>query len=370
MSRLTDGATRHVLAPGALIGVIALLATSVGCKELDGRQGNRNGNRMFREMSFIDAAAEYEDALKKVDDPIIHYNLGLTYSKIAKGADKVVRLGVATESVCAHIPGVQPIEAQVCVKAGDRRFNDCDDKNVCASSYTCTKTTLCGLESKAIAELAAQHFQTWLKANPKDTETEKLMTQVWLDSEQFEKAIAYWHAKLTTKPNDPEVMGNLAGISLKAGDWRKSIEWYTKVAEVSTDTGSKVAAYQFIGNVAWSKLNSKSLPPVESVELADLGIGALQKAGELSPKNQRLFSLQASIYNFRSLSHGASWAAAIDRASAQDLQKVSRVIALEAKKQRELEQGVAPAPATPGDPQKPAPASPPMSGQPAEKAGG
>ena len=43
-------------------------------------------------------------------------------------------------------------------------------------------------------------------------------------------------------------------------------------------------AYQFIGNVAWSKLNSKTLTAAESVELADRGIGALQKAAELQPE--------------------------------------------------------------------------------------
>jgi hypothetical protein len=52
----------------------------------------------------------------------------------------------------------------------------------------------------------------------------------------------------------------------------------------------------------------------------------------LNPKNPKLFSLQASIFNFRALSQGASWAAALDRASAQDLQRTSRVLAEEAKK--------------------------------------
>jgi tetratricopeptide (TPR) repeat protein len=319
---------------------------STGCEELDGRNRNRQANRMFREMQFIDAAAEYEKALTQVNDPIIHYNAGLAYSKIAKGSDKLVLLGEQGEDVCARIPGVKPLQKRVCVKDGDRRYNECDDKNVCPSSFQCKQATLCTLPAADIASLATGHFQTWLKANPKDTETEKQMTQVWIDSSNFQQAITYWEARLKEKPDDAEIMGNLAGINLKAGDWRKSIEWYTKVAEVSKDTGNKIAAYQFIGNVAWSKLNSKTLGPTETIELADLGLGALQKAAELEPKSSKPVGLQASIFNFRSLAHGASWAAAIDRASAQDLQRASRVLMEEAKKL----QGEDPTPKAPAAP--------------------
>ncbi len=147
----------------------------------------------------------------------------------------------------------------------------------------------------------------------------ELMTQLWLDSQNFKAALDYWTKRLEARPGDLDAMGILAGINLKAGDWRTSIGWYSKVADASKDTLNKIQAYGFIGNVAWSKLNSKTLPPDEALDLADLGIGALQKAAELAPKNLRFLGTQASIYNFRSLTHGASWAASIDRASAQDL---------------------------------------------------
>jgi tetratricopeptide (TPR) repeat protein len=315
-----------------LAATMFVALASVGCEELDARNRNRQANIMFREMQFIDAAAEYEKALTQVNDPIIHYNAGLAYSKIAKGSDKVVLLGEQGQDVCAQSPGVQPVQKQVCVKDGDRRYNECDDKNICPSSFQCKQATLCSLPASDIASLATKHFEVWLQANPKDTETEKQMTQVWIDSSNFKQAITYWETRLAAKPNDGEIMGNLAGINLKAGEWRKSIEWYTKVAESSTDTGNKVGAYKFIGNVAWSKLNSKTLGPSEVIELADLGLGALQKAAELEPKSPNLVGLQGSIFNFRSLAHGASWASAIDRASAQDLQRASRVLAEEAKK--------------------------------------
>ena len=348
MSRTSDRAVRLL----GMAAVFMAILSTLGCEQLDGRARNKTGNRYFREMKFIDAVAEYEKALKTVDDPIIHYNVALAYSKIFKPGmekDEDLLLGQKGEFVCDQIPQVKFVEKQVCVKSGDRRFDPCDEKNVCASSYTCKKTELCAIGNNAIADMTAQHFGVWLKANPKDAETRGLMTQVWMDSSQYQKALDYWTAMLAEKPNDSEIMGALAGINLKAGDWRKSIEWYTKVAEASTDESAKVAAYQFIGNVAWSKLNSKTLTIPESVELADRGIGALQKAAELQPKNPKLFGLMGSIFNFRSLAQGASWAAGLDRATAQDLQIVSRVLSEEAKKAQGLDNPATPTPAPAGD---------------------
>ena len=351
MSRTSDRAFR-------IAALLLLLVATLGCEQLDGRNRNKKGNRLFREMKFIDAVAEYEKALKQVDDPTIHYNIALAYSKIFKPGtetDPELKLGVKGSFVCEHIPNVKYVTKSVCVKPGDRRYDECDAKNVCASSYKCQQTELCALPNSVIADMTAQHFGVWLKAHPTDAETRGLMTQVWIDSNQYKKAIDYWQNLLDAKPNDPDLMGALAGINLKAGDWRKSIEWYTKVAEVSTKEDAKVAAYGFIGNVAWSKLNSKTLTNADSVELADRGIGALQKAAEIQPKNPKHFGLMGSIYNFRAIAQGASWAAALDRTVAQDLQVVSRVLSEEAKKAQGLLPTAPPAPKPSGAAQQPTP---------------
>ena len=60
--------------------------------------------------------------------------------------------------------------------------------------------------------MTAQHFGVWLKSHPTDAETRSLMTQVWIDSSQYKKAIDYWQELLYAKPNDPDLMGALAGI--------------------------------------------------------------------------------------------------------------------------------------------------------------
>ena len=362
MSRTADRATTTFV-------ILMAIAASVGCAKLDGRNRNRKGNRLFHETQFVDAAAEYEQALAEVDDPIIHYNLGIAYSKVFKpGSEKPVLLGSLGEPQCTAIPKTKSVDARVCVKEGDRHYVECDDKNVCPSSFKCEATKFCALDTAALANMASDHFKIWIKVQPSDDEikaqtkvvsgelakatdngeisrlkkeldelglkdlTRRLMTQLWLDSDQYPNALGYWEGLLKDKPNDPDIMGNLAGINLKANEWRKSIEWYLKVADAATETSAKVAAYQFIGNVAWSKLNSKALTATDSVEIADRGIGALQKASALQPENPKPIGLMASIFNFRGVAQGASGAAALDRATAQDLQHASRVLNEKAKK--------------------------------------
>ena len=273
----------------ATLLVVAAIAPSVGCEKLDGRNRNRTGNRLFHDKQFVDAAAQYERALAEVDDPLIHYNLGLAYSKLFRpGADKPILLDLAGSEACAAIPGVQPASARVCVKPTDKSFHDCDDKNVCPSSFQCLQSQLCALPAGALADLSAKHFTVWLavqedddiieaqlkkisaerseitqralagasqpndeqrdkelKEQQEDLETKKkvrtLMTEDWLQSDQPAKAVAFWDELRKLKPNDPNLVGTLAGVNLKAGDWRKSIEWYTKVADLATDPAEKVA---------------------------------------------------------------------------------------------------------------------------------
>ncbi len=412
-----------------ILGVLLVASLfAMGCDDLDGRGSNRKGNRQYREGKFVDAAASYESALKKVKDDKIEYNIGLAYSKIFKaGADDLILLAEKGDPVCDLIPGTELSSREICIKNDpdeeDRSYVNCkSDKAICGTSSTCTKAELCAIKNEKLVDLSAGHLVVWIEKQPPDEELKKqsaaiskdievveedikkaeadiekfvnpkdgtvtdkagwndatqrkasreeklkilrderdeielkfkmreLMTQLWLDSQNFKAALDYWTKRLDAKPTDVDSMGILAGINLKAGDWRKSIEWYSKVAEASPDTLNKIQAYGFIGNVAWSKLNSKTLPPDDALDLADLGIGALQKAAALAPKNLRFLGTQASIYNFRGLTHGASFAAAIDRASSQDLKGLIDVVS--GKRQ----------PNTPEKPPAPAPTPEPGKG--------
>jgi tetratricopeptide (TPR) repeat protein len=333
MRLIADQTTRVA---SVLLVVVATFGAT-GCESLDGRHRNREGNRAFRETRFVDAVAEYEKAITEVDDATIHYNLGLAYSKIFKpGYTKPILLDVKGSFACSTIPQTETLTKKVCLREGDKRFISCEAKKDCpADSYECRDTELCVQSSPTLAALSASHFMTWLKSNPTDNDTAQLMTQVWADSENFKAATEYWEGRLKDKPNDPDIMGILAGISLKADDWRASIDWYRKVAGAAKDDANRLAAYTYIGRVSRAKLATKKLSPADSIEISDLGIGALQKAMDLNPKNPGTFGLMGAIFSLRAVVHGASLAAGIDRATAQDLLRVQGVLILEAKKAQE-----------------------------------
>src|SRR4051812_1347346 len=119
---------RAVLVSSALLASVAgVCVLGAGCEQLDGRNRNKQGLRLFRETQFVEAAAQFQRSLAEVDDsPIIHYNLGLAYSKVTKtGYDGPVLLGQQGDFVCQTIPGTKIVQAGACVKEGDRHYAEC-----------------------------------------------------------------------------------------------------------------------------------------------------------------------------------------------------------------------------------------------------
>src|SRR5262249_47091017 len=124
MSRLSERArTANVL---GVVLLSCIVLGSLGCDQLDARNRVRKGNRLFTETQFVDASAEYLHALKVIDDPIIHYNVGLSLQKVVKtGFDGPVLLGTKDDPVCQEFPNVKMVDAGACVKLGDRHFAEC-----------------------------------------------------------------------------------------------------------------------------------------------------------------------------------------------------------------------------------------------------
>src|SRR4051812_4823436 len=172
--RIAPSVVRTIVRPlGAVLVSSGLLGTVVslaGCEQLDGRNRNKQGLRLFRETQFIDAVAQFQKALTGVDDsPTIHYNLGLGYSKVTKtGFDGPVLLGQQGDFVCQTIPGVKIVQAGACVKEGDRHYAECGS----------AKT---GPIEKDLADLKAQ-----LAAATDDAKKKELKVQI--DDKQSELA--------------------------------------------------------------------------------------------------------------------------------------------------------------------------------------
>src|SRR5207237_4645814 len=139
---------------------------------LDGRNRVRKGNRAFKDSDFVSAAGEYQKALTEVDDPIIHYNLGLALQKLLKpGSEKPVILDQKASLTCEVTPKTTTTKLGACIKEGDKHFAECDAKNVCPSSFSCQQVELCQLAPDVLADMITANFQIWLAKTPDDAET-------------------------------------------------------------------------------------------------------------------------------------------------------------------------------------------------------
>jgi tetratricopeptide (TPR) repeat protein len=154
-------------------------------------------------------------------------------------------------------------------------------------------------------------------AFPKDLPIRDMMTRIWIDSSDYPKALAYWKQEHELDPKNHDVIEKIAGINFKAGDWEEAIRWYQKEADDSAEPAVRLAGFLNIAKVSSAKLRNTDVPmaPDDRIRIADLGIAALQKATAIDGKNMEIESAFGAIFEKRAVTHGASWAAAIDRAS-------------------------------------------------------
>jgi tetratricopeptide (TPR) repeat protein len=244
----------------ALFAIAALIVLS-GCEQLTSRREIQQGNKLYLEGRYAKAIEQYDAALKRSPDLTIgHHNAGLAYHKLFQ-------------------PG--------------------------------TDTP----QNKAYAEKAAYHFTKYLEDESGDQKIISLLTTIWLDSDQYDKALKYWGDILAKDPNSRDVLEKLANINRQAGNFDKALEWHMKRVELEKDPGAKVKALTDIAQMQWSRLQKPELVDAERVAVVDVGLAVLQKAEQLEPKNGVVHSLFASLYQHRALAHGASWAKAIEVAS-------------------------------------------------------
>ena len=293
---------RRTLVAAIAIAIGALLTTT-GCEKFNARRLINEGNKLYKAGKFEEAAKAYEDALKEEDLDTAHYNLGITYVKL-------------------FIPG------------------STSEKN------------------KWYADRAAEELAKWLEKHPKDNDVRNMMTNVWLDSEQFEKALAFWQKEHDADPKNRDVISQLAGINLKADRFDEMVRWVLMDVELAPNAEGKVKSLIGLGNAVFQALRDREKHiGAKRIHIADTGISALQKVVQLDPDNEPSQGLLTALYNFRALSHGASWAAAIDRASSQNHDAKHRVQLEELKKKKALEE------------QQQQPSQPPAPSQPAPPAG-
>ena len=247
-----------------MLGAVAMVASamlfSTGCDELSARREIQKGDKSYGQARYREAVDYYENALTMAELEIGHHNAGLAYYRLFTPGD--------------------PSE-----------------------------------ENKKWAENSTSHFLKYLEDNPNDKRVIDLITQIWLDSDQYELAIDYWKKVLANNPNDPGVLARLADVNRAAGKYKVAIEWLEKRVAAETDEAGKVKGYTDIANVQYARLTNSGLVDAERLAVADSALVALHKAKQLNPDNAQLSGLTAVVFQLRALSHGASWARTVEAAS-------------------------------------------------------
>jgi tetratricopeptide (TPR) repeat protein len=280
------------------ITVTCLLPAAAGCDELSARREVQQADRLFYEGRYSQAAERYERALALAPDLMIgHHNAAINYYKI-------------------FLPG--------------------DERP----------------ENLELARKAAHHFQRYLESDPDDQRIIHLLSKIWVDSGDYQSALGYWEGVLAKDPRNRSVLLQLAEINRQAGRHAEALEWlYRRVESEEQDEG-KVQGYLDIAKLQWSRLNRREVVDLERIAIADEGIAALQKASAINPDHIDVHGYLGSLYQLRSLAHGAAWARFVDAASQRHHQL--RAVEL-TKKAQAAADGARAQPDEPGEPDKQTP---------------
>ncbi len=267
------------LGRGLALALVAALTFVTGCDQISARRHIQKGTALYEDNKFEEAAAEFEAGL--AIDPSLEvgqYNLGLTYHKLFRPGD--------------------PTD-----------------------------------ENKALADKAVAAFQAYLTSNPTDSETAQLVSEIWVNNKDYEKALAYWTAEHGRNPKNTSPIKQIASINFKAGRFDETVKWYSVLAEAEPAVTDQVLAHLSVARFAYVKLaDTTKVLGDDRIHIADLGLAALEKAAKLDPKSIEAETMQGALYNHRALAHGAYWAGAIDRAIGLHHQSRGRVLRDEAKK--------------------------------------
>lgn len=248
----------------ALALALLVCAVGTGCEEVQARRHIQKGNSLYYQGEYEQAVGEYDQALEKKPELTIGwYNKGLTH-------------------LALFAPGA--------------------------------KTP----ENEAHAQGAIKSFNEYLKKSPKDEKARDYLLSTYIDSGHYEGALEYFEKKLAEAPNDVLAIAQLAQINAGAGKFEDANKWHRKRVAIETSPDGKADALYSIGVLSWRRLNNRfEVVGTERAKIADEGIGALEEALVIRKDHQAQLTYHNLLYRERALAHEASWARAVDLATAQ-----------------------------------------------------
>lgn len=245
-----------------------------GCQEVGARRDIQEGNKHYYAARYDQAIQAYEQAVTVQPDLAVGwFNLGVSY-------------------LANFAPGLKTPE---------------NEKN---------------------AQGAIQAFQKYIALVPTDEQAQDFLLDTFVNSGHYEGAIDFFQKRLEKNPKDIEAVAQLAELNKQWGKFDESIKWHMKRAEMVNTTDLKADSWYSIGVLDWRRLNGHpEVQGAERLRIADEGIGWLQKADDARKAHSPTLSYLNLLYRERALSHDASYARAVDTASAQVYYKLATEVA-------------------------------------------
>jgi tetratricopeptide (TPR) repeat protein len=107
---------------------------------------------------------------------------------------------------------------------------------------------------------------------------------MYLATERYDDAIAFYQQLVEENPNDAKAMQSLAQMYFKKGDVDNALKWLNRRLDVETAPEAKAEVYYFIGVQAWDRsYNFPEIDPVERARIVEEGVDALNKALQIKP---------------------------------------------------------------------------------------
>lgn len=213
----------------ALAAATLLLAALpfAGCKKIQARGEIKKGNEFFKAGNYSSALASYENASRL--DP--------EQSKLKKS------IGLA------YMAMYQP---------GSKHPKDVE-----------------------FAEKAIDNLQLYLKGHPEDKRAHEFLVSMYLNTDRYDDAIAFYQQRLQEDPRDVKAIQSLAAMHFKKGQFDKGVEWLQKRAALEP---TNPEGYVMIGVQAWDRsYHYPDIDPATRARIVDMGLENLDKALKIKP---------------------------------------------------------------------------------------
>lgn len=200
-----------------------------GCKKIEARQEVKRGNEAFKAGNYASALASYENASRL--DPSqskLQKNIGLAYMAMYQPGSK------------------HPKDLQFAAKA-------------------------------------IENLKAYLAAHPEDKRANEFLVSMYLSTDRYDDAIAFYKQRLESNPKDVKAIQSLAAMYFKKGDFNQGFEWLNKRTALEPDNPE---AYVMIGVQAWDRsYHYPDIDPATRTQIVDTGLHAVEKALQIKPDN-------------------------------------------------------------------------------------